>query len=191
MGQDLEAVHVSYVALVHDHFERLRQARLDYVEKEWAPVMIKDFIDRGQLIQMAKGTVVFTGGQFVAPDAANKETQLVDSVGTWARSAVRQMDTKKASLLNPLNAQEVALTKAVNDAFDQLSRGNSTITAHLNSLRKVQEVQDDALSALHLKDLRDNINNKLVQVSDVAAKELDDVRKVDKVVKQAEAFIGQ
>jgi hypothetical protein len=191
MGQDLEGVHTSYIALVHDHFDRLRQARLDYVEKEWAPVMIRGFIDDGQLVQMAKGTVVFSGGNFIAPDPANKETQLLDSVGTWARSAVRKIEAKKTSLIDPLNTQEVALSKAVNDAFDQLNRGNSTITAHLNSLRKVQEVQDDALSALHLKDLRDTINNKLVQVSDLAAKELDDVRKVDKVVKQGETLIGQ
>jgi hypothetical protein len=191
MGQDLEVVHSSYVTLIHQHFDSLKQARIDYVDNEWAPVFLKDFIARGRLVDMAKGTIVMTGGKFAAPDGGRQESQLLDSVGAWARAATARIDRKKADLVDPLNAQETSLTADVNNAFDQLSRGNATITAHLNSLRKVQEVQDQALEALNLKNLRDTINARLVQASDLAAKGLDDVRKADKVVKQADAFIEQ
>jgi len=191
MGQDLEVVHSSYVTLIHRHFESLKQARLDYVDNEWAPVFLKDFVARGRLVDMAKGTVVLADGKFAPPDSARQPTQLLESVGTWAHIATVQIDKKKTTLLEPLNTEETSLTSDVNHAFDQLNRGNATITAHLNSLRKVQEVQDEALSALDLKNLRDTINNRLVQASDLAAKGLDDVRKADKVVKQVDTFISQ
>lgn len=191
IGQDLESVHNSYVTLIHRHFDALKQARIDYVDNEWAPVFLKDFIARGRLVDIAKGTVVVSGGAFASPDAGRQATQLLDSVGIWARVATAQIAKKKSDLVDPLNKDETSLTSDVNNAFDQLTRGNATITAHLNSLRKVQEVQDEALQALNLKNLRDSINNRLVQVSDLAAKGLDEVRKADKVVKQVDSFIGQ
>jgi len=191
MGQDLEVVHSSYVTLIHRHFESLKQARIDYVDNDWAPVFLKDFVARGRLVDMAKGTIVMSGGKFVAPDSGRQEAQLLEGVGAWARAATDRIERKKADLLEPLNTQETSLTSDVNLAFDQLNRGNATITAHLNSLRKVQEVQDEALSALNLKSLRDTINTRLVQASDLAAKGLDDVRKADNVVKQVDAFIDR
>jgi hypothetical protein len=191
MGQDLEVVHSSYVTLIHQHFDSLKQARVDYVDNEWAPVFLKDFVARGRLVDMAKGTIVMTGGRFAAPDSGRQETELLDSVGAWARAATARIERKKADLLDPLNAQETSLTSDVNLAFDQLNRGNATITAHLNSLRKVQEVQDETLSALNLKNLRDTINTRLVQASDLAAQGLDEVRKADKVVRQVDAFLDQ
>ena len=111
------------------------------------------------------------------------------TVRQWAQSAIGQIDKKKAELLDPLNAKETELTASIDDAFGQLNRGNATITAHLNSLRKVQEVQDEALAAVHLKDLRDKIDDSLVQVSDEAAKGLDQVRKADGIVKKAETLL--
>jgi hypothetical protein len=142
-------------------------------------------------VDIAKGTVVMSDGQFVAPDAARKEAELLDSVGGLARAATRRIDRKKADLLKPINDAETSLTSDVNVAFDQLRRGNATITAHLTSLRKVQEAQDEALEALNLKNLRDTVNNGLVQASDLAAKGIEKVRETDKVVKQVEAFVDR
>jgi len=191
VGQDIQSVQMSYKTLVHSHFDSLRQTRLQYLNDEWAPTFIRMWVDDGRLIDVAKGTVVWseTKDDFTPPTAGREQVDLLVTVRQWAQSAVGQIEQKKAELIEPLNRQETELTASIDDAFLQLTRGNATITAHLNSLRKVQEVQDEALAAVHVKDLRDKINNALVQASDDAAKGLEQVRKADGIVKKAETFL--
>jgi hypothetical protein len=191
IGQDIQSVHKSYQSLVHRHFDSLRQSRLQYVNDEWAPTFIREWIKDGRLIDVAKGTVVWSEDRddFVRPTAGREEADLLVTVRQWAQSAMGQIEKKKAELLDPLNVKEAELTSSIDDAFDQLDRGNATVTAHLNSLRKVQEVQDESLAAIHLKDLRDKINDSLVHASDEAAKGLDLVRTADGIVKKGDTLL--
>lgn len=188
MGEDISAVQKSYKILIHTHFETLRGERIRYLNKEWTPRYIKGWIEDGRLVDVAKGTVVWSVEKedFVKPLAGKEEEGLLATIRFWSVTAVKDIEDKKAELLAPLNKQEEQLSSWVDEAFNRLYRGNATITAHLNSLRKVQEVQDDALAALHLKDLRDKIDNDLVTASDRAKSGLEAVRKADGLVQEAE-----
>lgn len=187
MGEDIAAVQKSYKLLIHDHFEALRAERVRYLNDEWTPSYIKAWVADGRLVDVAKGVVVWSEekGDFVRPAAGKEEMGLLVTIGFWSAAAIKEIEGKKAELLEPLNKQEAQLSSWVDDAFNRLYRGNATITAHLNSLRKVQEVQDDALSALSLKELRDKINNELVTASDKAEAGLEAVRKADGKVEDA------
>jgi len=191
MGGDIEAIHKSYDQLIHDHFDLLRQARLHYLNDEWKPLFIKKFIKQGRLVKIAKGEVVVSddGNSFIAPVPGKEEAGLLNSVTIWSSVAVKKIEGKKQALLEPLNDDEKQLLSWVDDAFNRLYRGNAAITAHLNSLRKVQEVQDDALKALNMEGLRDKINNTLINISDKADKYMDDVRKVDGIVKKTGGIV--
>ncbi len=186
MGQDTEAVHTSYKALIHSHFESLRAERLRYLDEEWTPKYIRSWIEDGRLRDVVKGDVVWSSekGDFIRPVAGQEETALLATVTFWSVAAVQEIQGKRAELLEPLNEQENQLCAWVDNAFNRLYRGNATITAHLNSLRKVQEVQDSALAALNLKDLRDKINDELITVSDKAKEGLDAVRAADGLVQK-------
>lgn len=188
MGEDMTAVHSSYLTVVHQYFEGLRRQRIAYVEQEWAPEFVRTWITDGLLVEVARGDTVWSTEQqdFVPPPAEGREMALVRTVGFWATAALNEIDAKKRSLTEPLDSQEDSLTVAINEAFNQLYRGNATITAHLNSLRKVQEVQDNALAALNVKDLRDKINSALIAASQRAEHELENVRKADGLVQGAE-----
>jgi hypothetical protein len=72
------------------------------------------------------------------------------------------------------------LAASVDEAFARLVRANAIITAHLNSLRKVQEVQDEALQRLKLKDMRDKINQHLISASESAADAIKKIQKAEK-----------
>ena len=74
-------------------------------------------------------------------------------------------------LIDPLNEAEKELLQSVDDAFRQIIQANSVITAHLNSLREIKELQDDILKRVSLDDLRDNVSNSL----DDASKRADEV----------------
>ncbi len=187
MGDDISAVQKSYKILIHDHFESLRGERLRYLNEEWTPKYIRAWVEDGRLVDVAKGVVVWSEekGDFVRPVAGKEEEGLLITIGFWSVAAIKEIEEKKTELLEPLNKQEDQLSSWVDEAFNRLYRGNATITAHLNSLRKVQEVQDDALAALNLKDLRDKINNELVTASDKAEAGLEAVRKADGLLGEA------
>ena len=91
----------------------------------------------------------------------------------------------KRELLNPIDQDEKALLISVDDAFARIIRANATVTAHLNSLRKVQEVQDDSLKALKLKDLRDQINHQLALASEKTQGVIDKIEKSEAFIKKA------
>lgn len=179
-GQDLVAVHESYKQLIHSHFEGLRKQRLDYVEREWKPAFLARFIKEGRLVEIASGKTVWSPEKqdFVAP-GPKAEDELLASMGFWSEAAVEQIEKKKATLLAPVDADEADVTASVDTAFDQLVLANATITAHLNSIRKVQAVEDEALKALHVADLRQKVTKALVEGSHKAASALEEIKKVD------------
>ena len=109
-----------------------------------------------------------------------KET--LQTLRDWVDYALYAYDIKEEALLKPLNDEESALRRDVQMAFLRIMRANAVITAHLNSIRKVKEVQNEALQALYIKDLRSRINNTLINISDKASKELNRIRRIDEGV---------
>jgi hypothetical protein len=63
-------------------------------------------------------------------------------------------------------------------------RANSSITAHLNSIRKVTAFQDEVLTAAGVGNLRDTINKALIDASNKTQQAIDFVDKADGVVTQ-------
>lgn len=180
IGEDLSSVHKSYKVLIHSYFEMLRQERISYLEEDWIPLYIRTWVEDGRLIEVARGDIVWSEEQeaFIKP-INDKEEGLLTTICFWAQAAVSEIESKREDLLGPLNKQEDELSLWVDDEFNRLYRGNAAITAHLNSIRKVQEVNDNIFSALNVKDLRDKIDNALIDASDNAKKGLEAIRKAD------------
>jgi len=191
MGQDIDALKVSYRDLVHRHYDALRAQRLAYLDKEWKPAFIKTWIADGHLIPLASGSEVFSQSAegFVKPTPGKEEIQLLDGVAGWAEDAIEQITIKRGELINPLDQDEKELIAIVDESFGRLTRGNALITAHLNSLNKVQSVQDDFMKAIDLKGLRAAINDKLSDASIKADKALKSIKDADK--KLANSLDGQ
>ena len=173
MGEDLVEVHRSYVALIELHFDDLRTRTSDFLDNKWQPVYLRNFIQLGDLVGLATH--------------ASPDTVLLQ-VHAWSLVALDQIAAKRHELLDPLDDQEQELLDAVNEAFDRLITANSVITAHLISLREVKEVQDDALKALGLKDLRDQISKGLVKASVLAEEGIRKTIDAEGLIDDAQAF---
>ncbi len=162
IGDDLNAVHASYAALVRTHFASLRQQVNAFIDTRWTPTYLREFIASGDLVALA---------------TAKDPTVVLDGVGAWAGVAVEEIEGKRHELLDPLDRDEQSLLASVDDAFARLSQANATVTAHLRSLRHVKEAEDQALQALRLKDLRDSVTVKLAETSERTAKALQELEK--------------
>ncbi len=167
VGQDLNAVHLSYRQLIQTHFKGLRKQSTDFLDEKWTPVYIEKYIKKGKLVEKAT-------------NSDPKMTLL--GVRLWAEVAIKQIEKKKKELIDPINDNEKEILSSVDEAFAQLISANAAITAHLNSIREVTEVQDRALQALNVKDLRDKINNALVFASDNANKAIEKVNKAEVII---------
>jgi hypothetical protein len=170
MGQDLQEVHRSHLALIRVHFGDLRERVNTFIDTRWKPSYLRDFIKSGDLVGLA-----------TKPDP----NDVLTGVGAWVDVAMEEIETKRQGLLKPIDAQEDTLVEIVEDAFNRLTRANAAITAHLNSLQKIQEVQDETLQALKLKDLRDRVNQGLVAASESAQDALNALEKDTKTIDKA------
>ncbi len=187
VGQDLPRLHESYDNLIHERFEDFRARRKAYLEEVWAPDFLSRWIEKGRLVDIAKGTIVwsFDTASFIKPTPGNEKMQLLTTINEWSAQAVGKIEKKRKELLDPLDRDEKELRRQVQEAFTRVMQANAYITAHLQSLRNVEEAQDEALKALGIKDLRDSINKALAKASDEAAAGLDKVRKADGLVDKA------
>jgi hypothetical protein len=158
LGNDLEALHQSYRTLIARYFESLRREVNSAIDQIFIPAYINDFVITGKLVENAK---------------AGRS----DLVEAWARIAVETIDKERATRIAPIDKAEKDLLVSVNDAFDKAIRANAAVTAQLNSIRKVEEVQGEILESLKLKDIRNKINDALADASKKAKEITDEIDK--------------
>ncbi|CAK1818884.1 ATPase [Vibrio crassostreae] len=180
MNQDMTHVEHAYTDLVRQHIAVLKKQREDYLYNEWVPALLEDWIDEGMLIEMAQGKVVYDNQveDFVSVDKPDRIAQL-NSIKDWALVATDEIEAKRRELIVPLEQAEVTMIADIQQSFGLMKQGNQTITAHLNSIREVQDVQNQLLESVDLEQLRNSINQQLSELSDQAEQGLDKVRELD------------
>ena len=181
VGQDIRKLQQSFDLLIEQNFEGYRARRIAYLENVWAPAFIAEWIEDGRLLDTARGKVVYDESQdkFVAPAPGREQQQLLSTIYGWSDAAIFEIDDKRASLLDPLDRQEKQVRREIRAVFDQLIQANAYITAHLSSIREVQEFQTQAMEALGIEDAVSSLNDSLVQFSNRARDDLDAIRKAD------------
>jgi hypothetical protein len=169
VGKDINAVHDSYRTLIHKYFDTLRMQTRDFFDNTWKPKYLKGFIEQGNLVERAR-------------DPDPKEALI--KVQNWVTVALETIEQMRHVLFDPIDEDEKKLLEDVAQSFEQLTTANATITAHLNSIRKVEEVQDNALKALGLKDVRDKINESLADASKRVKYTIDFVKEVEGITEE-------
>ena len=166
VGQDLEVLHTSYRTLIREYFTSLRREVNGAIDRVFVPAFVNDFVESGGLV----GAV---------------EKKRPDLIELWARMAVENIDDERRQRLAPLDAAELELLRAVDESFARVTTANSTITAYLHSTYQVDQVHQEVLESMNLKELRDRINSALVQASDRAKSATDDIEKAAEALRQA------
>lgn len=187
VGEDIAALEQSYRALVAEHYKGLRAERERYLQNRWIPAYLADWIATGRLVELAQGRIVWSPEKraFIAPSITRASQELLESVLAWSEAAIADIEDKRSSLAAPLDKEEKVLLASVEEAFTRIRQGNAAVTAHLNSIRRVQEVEGDFLKALGIKDLREQIIKTLANSSERARESLEAVQSADKLLDKA------
>ncbi|MEK7315653.1 MAG: hypothetical protein AAB011_05695 [Candidatus Eisenbacteria bacterium] len=162
IGDDLRAVHTSYTSLIRTHFASLRERSNTFLDTRWTPTYLREFIRDGELVALATD-----------PDPV----QVLEGVGDWAEIAITEIESKRREILDPIDQDERALLASVDDAFGRLAQANAAVTAHLRSIRRVKESEDEALQSLRLRELRDSVTVHLAGASARTAKVIEELGK--------------
>ena len=136
VGTDIRQLYSIYRKTVVISFEQMRKRGLTVIDDLWTPVYLKTTVD--ELVKSEKH-------------------KRIKAVEYWARKSIRDIDAKRKKFLQSLEKQEKALLADIDEAFSRAIRANAAVTAHLNSVLKVQDLQDEVLESIGLKKLRDKI----------------------------------
>ena len=158
VGRDIQELQSGYRETIRFSFDQMRESGLSVIDNVWTPAYLEEFVETGGLVAAAQ----------------NGQTERVEY---WARLAIEAIESKRREFLDPLQQRETALIAEVDAAFDRVISANSAVTANLNSVLKVQGLQDNVVDTLGLTDIRNTINSAIVTASDEAAKATQGLRR--------------
>lgn len=181
IGHDLVAIQSSYEQLITEIYQGHRERRRDYLDNVWYPQFLENWRTRGELVGIARGDRIWSDerSELIDTPSGTHPQESLRTLQDWVNYAIYAYRDKERELIEPLDQEESLLKVDVRQAFGNLIRANSVITAHLNSVAGVQAAHEDFLTTINLTEFRDNINHRIIEASERANRVLEDIRPQD------------
>ncbi len=169
IGRDLAAVHEAHRELARVLFARMRSDINRFADEVYAPFQIRNVMDRqGELARspnpedQKKSLLLAINAAFKEGAPPELQEAVLDAMGFMVQDIRANVESMRADLLAPLDAQEVEVLGSIGRAYRQLHYANSIVTGHLSSVVKVHEAQADLLEAVGIeRDLRKQVSEGL------------------------------
>lgn len=181
VGRDIATVHQSHRQMALALFGRMKQDVNRFVDDVYAPFQIQ-FVLAKQKERQETGdennvfSVMETAMREPQNAQAQKDVILVMQV--IVEAVHEDVEGYRLLRLEPVLAQEREVLADIERVYDQIERGNATVTAHLASIVKVHEAQDELLQSADLAGLREKLG---VTLSNTSTRIADFVAKAEKV----------
>jgi hypothetical protein len=177
----LLSLQQSHVTLIQEHFKLVRSQREQWIQTVWLTEFLKNFIVDGRLEDTVKGQVVWdaSADKFVSPKPPYEDVQKFNTLMVWTNEVQSQLAIKRKELISPLDVVEAQLIGKVNTAYSQLIANNATITAHLSSIKDVEDTQSRLMEKADLSGLNEDITKTLSGISSDTAKLLGTLNKAN------------
>ena len=157
VGEYIQQLYSGYKSVVRLSFDQMRRNGLLVIDEVWTPAYLATFVREGELLEIAR------------------EENWADLEG-WARAAIEDIEAKRREFVDEVDLRESALLDKIDEAFERTVSANAAVTAHLNSVLKVEGLQDQVLEAANLRDLRNQIASDIADASGFAAAATERIR---------------
>jgi hypothetical protein len=187
LGNDLKVLHTAHLNIVNIHFVKIKEDINSFVDEVYAPYVIQ-FVLKSELANYKTGkpslygTIESTKQQEGTTASNNALNEMLD----FQTAARKQIESKRDELLSPILKQEAEITQAINQSYENAIYANSTITAYLQSIRKVKDAQQEALAIIDLKGADTLMTNSLVNLSEQVSKAVKAGKEID--IQGADAY---
>lgn len=187
VGERLPDLQASHEKFVRAYFQVSRERLEDFLDKQWIPEFLGTAIADTHLMTKLGDVQPFTDEQNArlkakldeAGISGSEQAKVVRAVGNafgdpdrgkmvlqWSEAALEQIQAKRKFLLDPIDAQEDKTLDELRKVYAQLEQAQSTVTAHLSSIRNVTEEQDKVLERLNLLRSRDQLIEGALKTND-------------------------
>lgn len=201
---DLQASHESFVSM---YFGLTRERIEDFLVQKWVPTFLGEFAQEAQLMEKLETIQVFTEDEQkllkaelqsagISENLHGRVLQaLNDALGDperghvildFSEEALREIEDKRRSLLDPVSELERKTLEELRKVYAQLRGAQSTVTAHLRSIRRVQAEQDKVFERLGLLRQRDELIEKAIETNQTIMGILDKGKKAKETLKDLE-----
>jgi hypothetical protein len=158
VGRDLVAMRTAHAALVRQYFGAMRGNIEAFVDSTYRPFIISETMRELDLANEIRAAA--EGRHELGLDP-------LDIMQIYVEEAMARVQTFRAEMLMPVNAQEASLLGDLDAAYNAMIGANATVTAHLRSITKVHEAQQDALARLGIDpDVRDRVAARTARFSE-------------------------
>ncbi|HEX2115816.1 MAG TPA: hypothetical protein VHM01_15535 [Alphaproteobacteria bacterium] len=180
IGRDLLELHRAHRELASRYFDRSIQDVNTFVDTKYRPFIIQSTINDPQLDFRARLARSLEPG--ATPDA-------VRFMGTYANGVINRVEAFRKELVTPVQRRKEEALAQIDASYQQVILANAAVTGHLASVVKVTDVQNQVLSQLQLKDLRDRTLAEVVAFSDKVSELTAEGERVDAQTAQGAAEI--
>lgn len=167
LGSDLVVLHQAHSNIARLHFRKIKDDINSFVDDIYAPFVIQYVLNQELQTYQSGKPSIYTTLEIAGKNGGKTEIEAaVKEMSDFQESAHKQIERKRNELLMPIMSQEVEILSAIDRSYENTIYANSTITGYLQSVRKVKEAQQEALSVIGLKGADELITNGLVKVSE-------------------------
>lgn len=192
VGRDVAVAHESHRKLAQTLFARIKRDVNRFVDNVYAPFQIQ-FVLEQQKRRKAEGNPnnLFSGLEAAAqrPNDPKAQTTALGMMQYIVEDVRADVEQYRSIRLAPVLKQEEEVVAAIDRVYEQIKRGNATITAHLASVVKVHEAQDELLRKANLDGLRQKVGVSLSNASERVAEFVGKAKKVEGSVDKASAQV--
>ena len=181
IGSDLVVLKKSHVNMTQFYYQRIKSNINKFIDDTYKPYII-NFMLKNQLSEFKKGNASLLTSINDAAKIESKETAdlVLDDMSQFVEAINQQIEEKRNKLLTPIIKQENEILKAINESYSNTIYANSTITGYLESIRKVKDAQNEALSLITgLKNTDSIVRNKILKLSDIVNSAIIEGKKID------------
>jgi hypothetical protein len=161
VGDQIAAIEKSHKTYINRAFDVLEANANRLIDEAYTPKLISAGLNgrSGQMLMNA-----------LTEAKTNPNTEATARALAYTEEFLKlvkvEVDSQRNQLLNPIRQNRSAALANVDAAYEQVLRGNATVTAYLASIVKIRETQDQMFSAAGAPGLQDEIASAAAKASD-------------------------
>jgi hypothetical protein len=194
VGRDVAVAHESHRKLAQTLYSRMKRDVNRFVDDVYAPYQIQFVLDRQRQRQAAGNpnnlfSALEAAGQ--RPRDAQAQKDAIAVMQAIVEAIREDVEEYRKIRLAPILKQEDEVIASIDRVYEQIKRGNATVTAHLASVVKVHEAQDELLSKANLEGLREKVGVSLSNASERLAEFVGKAKAVEGSVDAAKVKVDK
>lgn len=180
LGSDLKILQTSHRNAISIYYQKIKDNIDIFIKDVYSPFVI-NYVLKKELTSYKNGKEsIFKSLNDAAQNSTVTATQnATKDMQDFLSAANRQIEKKKAELMNPISTQETELLLKIDQSYQNAMYANSTITAYLSSISKLKQTQQEALAMVGLKGVDSLVTTRLLQLSENVKEAIQKGKEID------------